>query len=62
MKVVEVVPCYHCADRYIGCHSECDKYNEWKENRKVDKYIQNKYRENMINDYLKRKKERLTHK
>lgn len=24
-------PCKDCNDRHVGCHSECDKYNEKKE-------------------------------
>lgn len=23
-------PCKGCQDRYVGCHSECDKYKEWR--------------------------------
>jgi len=23
-------PCKDCTDRYIGCHSDCDKYKDWK--------------------------------
>ena len=29
------VPCYQCADRHAGCHSECSRYTEYK--AKVDK-------------------------
>lgn len=24
-------PCLDCADRCVGCHSECEKYISWKE-------------------------------
>lgn len=24
-------PCRDCKNRYIGCHGECIKYKEWKE-------------------------------
>lgn len=23
-------PCQDCADRKVGCHSNCPKYTEWK--------------------------------
>lgn len=22
--------CYNCKDRYVGCHSKCDRYKEFK--------------------------------
>lgn len=33
-------PCHGCTDRSITCHSECDKYKEWKTeyDRKLDAY------------------------
>lgn len=24
-------PCLHCGDRYVGCHSNCKKYEQYKE-------------------------------
>lgn len=31
-------PCKICNDRYIGCHSKCDKYNKYKNNlEKINK-------------------------
>lgn len=24
------VPCYKCTDRHMNCHSECNKYSEYK--------------------------------
>ena len=23
-------PCYNCEFRTIGCHANCDKYNDWR--------------------------------
>lgn len=23
-------PCFGCAERYVGCHGECEKYKAWK--------------------------------
>lgn len=31
------VPCKDCSDRYIGCHSKCDKYALFKLNGEVQK-------------------------
>lgn len=28
-----VTPCKGCEDRYIGCHSSCFKYDDWKKQR-----------------------------
>lgn len=25
------VPCQHCTERYVGCHSVCEKYKAYKE-------------------------------
>lgn len=26
-------PCYHCPDRHIGCHGQCEKYIEFRKKR-----------------------------
>lgn len=26
---MEKPPCKDCADRYLGCHSKCEKYIDW---------------------------------
>lgn len=26
-----IVPCKDCSERHESCHSDCDKYQEWKE-------------------------------
>ena len=46
-------PCKDCADRHIGCHSECDGYKEWKEQegkRKTDAVQTYRY-ERAVEDY-----------
>lgn len=30
-----------CPDRYVGCHSDCNKYKEWKAD--MDKANENRY-------------------
>lgn len=32
-------PCKDCPDRYVGCHSKCDKYLEFKEQHSKEKTI-----------------------
>ena len=27
-------PCYGCKDRCVGCHSECESYSEYSDERK----------------------------
>ena len=41
-------PCKDCKDRYLGCHSKCEKYIEYKEN-KITQGIE--LRNNKINAY-----------
>lgn len=38
-------PCYQCAERELNCHSQCDKYNEFKENLDIYKFNANQERE-----------------
>lgn len=27
--------CYRCPDRHMGCHSDCERYAEWKAERRA---------------------------
>jgi hypothetical protein len=27
-------PCYGCKERHEGCHSECERYRKWADNKK----------------------------
>lgn len=31
-------PCCSCTDRHVSCHSDCEKYLEWRKD--YDKYLQ----------------------
>jgi len=31
---VKTNPCYKCGDRKLGCHSKCQKYISWVDERK----------------------------
>lgn len=28
--MIQITPCKDCTDRYIGCHSECMRWHQWK--------------------------------
>lgn len=50
-------PCYKCTDRQVGCHSKCEKYQQWKKesNKKRDaKFIDREY-ESYISYTIKRR-------
>lgn len=33
-------PCYKCPDRILGCHSDCQRYQEWsEEDRKRKEFL-----------------------
>jgi hypothetical protein len=46
-------PCRECTNRTIGCHSDCDKYNQWcKEHQQMKDEIRRKRDElNCVNNY-----------
>lgn len=51
-------PCKDCEDRYVGCHSDCDKYSEYV---RYKEKLKQKEREENINTssgwgYIPRKK------
>lgn len=43
-------PCKDCPDRFVGCHSTCDKYIEFRKQR--DEYLDWKNKENKLLDDL----------
>lgn len=32
-----ICPCYQCEERFVGCHSSCEKFSTWSENHKKNK-------------------------
>lgn len=32
-----ICPCYQCEERFVGCHSSCEKFGTWSENNKKNK-------------------------
>lgn len=48
--------CKDCTERHVGCHSECAKYKEFKEQLQADKeaYFEATREENMYLAYMKK--------
>lgn len=42
-------PCKDCEDRELGCHSQCDKYSEFKS--KIEEIKEERIKQNFIDDY-----------
>lgn len=43
LRPKEECPCKYCKDdRYVGCHSECDKYKNWNSDTQKDRDDYNK--------------------
>jgi hypothetical protein len=55
-----IPPCKDCLERYIGCHSSCQKYIKWKnQNIAMGKAIINKYKsDRKAEDYLIKEKQK----
>lgn len=35
-EIMKIAPCYNCVDREVGCHSNCNQYQRYK-NRNIKK-------------------------
>ena len=48
-------PCLYCTDRYVGCHSKCEKYAEWKKRQAEynDKVYNNRCKEKFFCRYIR---------
>lgn len=48
-----IVPCKDCVDRYINCHSSCEKYKLWRQDMDVvrDKILDEKLKNRRIEDF-----------
>ena len=44
-------PCYKCAERKVGCHGKCEKYQEW--NKKREELRQKIYKEKLYVNFKK---------
>lgn len=51
---VNPCPCRECDERYVGCHSRCPKYLEFRKTR--EKLYELRVREQYTSPYNKRKK------
>lgn len=56
--MIHTVPCKDCKRRYVGCHSECDSYKEFKRLKaEQDNTIRkNRELENLVRGYNTEKK------
>lgn len=52
--------CYKCPDRHIGCHSDCERYAEWKAERQALREREKKRTAgaNEVGNYIAQSKER----
>lgn len=37
LKVLRTAPCKDCPDRFVGCHSTCEKYIQFKKDVRKDR-------------------------
>lgn len=44
------VPCYGCDDRYVTCHSGCERYQDWVKEREI--LNSNKKKKDEYEDYM----------
>lgn len=51
-------PCKDCSDRYVGCHSKCDRYKAWSEahERELEQTKKAKYADAMYMEHIIRTK------
>lgn len=49
-----IAPCQACKDRAVGCHSNCDRYNEWlrEERQKNEEYRKQKSLRREVDSYV----------
>mgnify|MGYP001725936187 CR=1 FL=1 len=50
---VKNAPCFRCCDRYVGCHSTCNKYIEFSDSRNVNRDV--RLQEIDVDTYYNRK-------
>ena len=48
-------PCLACPDRYVGCHSKCERYMAFKDEKKEENAVRRKQaNENRIQNEIER--------
>jgi hypothetical protein len=50
---IKNAPCFNCGDRFVGCHSKCDKYKEFSDSRNVNRDV--RLQEIDVDTYYNRK-------
>lgn len=50
-----ITPCLDCTEREAGCHAQCKRYKEWKEETDAEKaeIYKKKNADHVINGYIK---------
>lgn len=43
-------PCFHCTERFIGCHSVCQAYIDWDKENKA--FNERQHRERDLHNFL----------
>lgn len=44
------IPCHNCPDRKLHCHDQCERYQQYKNNREV--IVRNRIQFNFIDGYF----------
>ena len=50
MDARPLAPCKGCLNRFLGCHSTCDLYKDWKAQHEADNKAK-QYNKNSNNDF-----------
>ena len=52
---MKIAPCYNCQDRKVGCHSNCNQYQRYK-NRNIKKRTEEREFAGYLSDAISRMK------
>lgn len=53
---MDKAPCLNCTERYVGCHSKCKKYTDFKSNASMQKASDKRAKELLWYSYMKQRK------
>ena len=58
------VPCFGCVDRHVACHSVCDRYIDWQQQRQKTQQVvfEKREKDTMCYDIKRRAIRRIKHK
>lgn len=52
-------PCYHCNDRTINCHFNCEQYKSWQSSQ--EEFLKAIHKEDSFKDYERQRMKRYLH-